>query len=106
MMGKVREFGGKDKRNTRLKERHSRKLEWEGSLLDQVVIVEFQGEGEQSGIIPRLCKDLFVRIDKDSDSEFSVEVKQCSFFFSCSRLLGMQLVVLGRRSQISGRAPK
>ena len=39
-----------------------------------------QGEGEQSGIIPRLCKDLFVRIDKDSDSEFSVEVKQCSFF--------------------------
>ena len=81
MMGKVREFGGKDKRNTRLKERHSRKLEWEGSLLDQVVIVEFQGEGEQSGIIPRLCKDLFVRIDKDSDSEFSVEVKQYSFFF-------------------------
>ena len=64
-----------------------------------------QGEGEQSGIIPRLCKDLFVRIDKDSDSEFSVEVKQYSFFFVCSRLLGMQLVVLGR-SQISGRAPK
>ena len=105
MMGKVREFGGKDKRNTRLKERHSRKLEWEGSRLDQVVIVELQGEGEQSGIIPRLCKDLFVRIDKDSDSEFSVEVKQYSFFFVCSRLLGMQLVVLGR-SQISGPAPK
>ena len=79
-------------------------MEWEGSLLDQVVIVELQGEGEQSGIIPRLCKDLFVRIDKDSDSEFSVEVKQCSFF-SFARLLGMQLVVLGR-SQISGRAPK
>ena len=38
-------------------------------------IVQFQGEGEQSGIIPRLCKDLFVRIDKDSDSEFSVEVR-------------------------------
>ena len=46
-----------------------------------MVIVELQGEGEQSGIIPRLCKDLFVRIDKDSDSEFSVEVKQYSFFF-------------------------
>ena len=37
--------------------------------------VQLQGEGEQSGIIPRLCKDLFVRIDKDSDSEFSVEVR-------------------------------
>jgi hypothetical protein len=38
-----------------------------------------QGEGDQEGIIPRLCKDLFVRIDKDDDSEFSVEV--LSFFF-------------------------
>ena len=43
------------------------------------LIVEFyvcllQGEDDQAGIIPRLCKDLFVRIDRNTDSEFSVEV--------------------------------
>merc|ERR1719412_2120858 len=43
-----------------------------------------KGEGEQSGIIPRLCKDLFVRIDKDSDSEFSVEVSYMEIY--CERV--------------------
>ncbi len=34
------------------------------------------GEGDNEGIIPRLCKDLFVKItDDDSpDSQYSVEV--------------------------------
>ena len=34
-------------------------------------------DGDQAGIIPRLCKDLFVRIsdDKDEDSQYSVEVQ-------------------------------
>ena len=35
-----------------------------------------KGEGDNEGIIPRLCKDLFVKItDDDSpDSQYSVEV--------------------------------
>ena len=34
------------------------------------------GEKETEGIIPRLCKDLFVKIDEDNspDSQYSVEV--------------------------------
>ena len=34
-------------------------------------------DGDQAGIIPRLCKDLFVKInqDKDEDSQYSVEVR-------------------------------
>ena len=33
-------------------------------------------DGDQAGIIPRLCKDLFVKInqDTDEDSQYSVEV--------------------------------
>ena len=34
------------------------------------------GEKETEGIIPRLCKDLFVKINEDNspDSQYSVEV--------------------------------
>ena len=39
-------------------------------------------DDEQAGIIPRLCKDLFVRInqDNDSDSQYSVEVRKINHF--------------------------
>ena len=35
-----------------------------------------KGEEDQAGIIPRLCKDLFVRINQDNnpDAKYSVEV--------------------------------
>jgi hypothetical protein len=42
-----------------------------------------KGEGDNEGIIPRLCKDLFVKItDDDSpDSQYSVEVGIKCFSF-------------------------
>jgi len=43
-------------------------------------------DGDQSGIIPRMCKDLFVRInqDKDPDSQYSVEVSYMEIY--CERV--------------------
>ena len=43
-------------------------------MIVELNVFLFQGEDDQAGIIPRLCQDLFVRIDSNTDSEFSVEV--------------------------------
>jgi len=43
-------------------------------------------DGDQSGIIPRMCKDLFVKIDQisDEDSQYSVEVSYMEIY--CERV--------------------
>jgi hypothetical protein len=47
-----------------------------------------KGEGDNEGIIPRLCKDLFVKItDDDSpDSQYSVEVTYFSLKGPCHEI--------------------
>ena len=52
-------------------------------------------DGDQAGIIPRLCKDLFVRIneDKDADNTYSVEVsrgKSCAREWEASRRMDIE----------------